>query len=222
MRILNTISQLNRLPKGCVLTIGNFDGVHSGHREILTAAKQTAAQKAAELVVMTFEPHPVAILRPKKRLGVLTPLVLKEHLLAEFGIDYLFILESTLELLSLSPADFVEQFLVKNIQPNVVVEGENFNFGFGRTGSVQTLYNLGSEKGFGVIIINAREVKLLIGRAIKVSSTIIRNLLQSGRVADATVALSRPYRLIGRVVPGLGQGKRPGLFAGSGYCQYWW
>ncbi len=105
MKVIETKSDIKKVKKGCVLTIGNFDGVHIGHREILTAAKQAAAQKAAELVVMTFEPHPVAVLHPQKRPGVLTPLVLKKHLLAGFDIDYLFILESNLELLSLSAAD---------------------------------------------------------------------------------------------------------------------
>ena len=211
MEVIETISDIKKVKKGCVLTVGNFDGVHIGHREILTAAKQSAAQKVVELVVMTFEPHPVAVLHPQKRPGVLTPLVLKKHLLAGFDIDYLFILESNPELLSLSAADFVEQFLVKKIQPSVVIEGENFNFGSGRTGSVHTLYNLGREKGFVVSVIECREVKLSIGRAVKVSSTIIRNLLESGKVNDAAIALARPYRLIGQVVQGHGKGKQLGF-----------
>ena len=211
MKIVETISDLDKIKKGCVVTIGNFDGVHIGHQEILTAAKQTAAEKTTELVVMTFQPHPVAILHPEKAPGVLTPLKLKKHLLAKYGVDCLVVLEDSPKLLSLSPQDFVAQFLVKNIQPSIVVEGESFNFGSGRAGSVHTLYNLGNEKGFDVIIIDTREVKLSIGQAVKVSSTIIRNLLESGKVADAAIALGRPYRLIGRVVPGHGKGKQLGF-----------
>ena len=211
MEIIETTSDFEKIKKGCVLTIGNFDGVHLGHQAILTIAKQTATKNATQLLVMTFEPHPAAVSHPQKTFGILTPLELKKHLLAEFGVDCLCILKSDLELLSLSPADFVEQFLVKNLQPTIVVEGENFNFGSGRTGSAHTLYNLGKEKGFDVVIIDAKEVKLSIGQAVKVSSTIIRNLLESGKVADAAVAIGRPYRLIGQVIPGHGKGKQLGF-----------
>ena len=211
MKVIDSSTNLSDIPKGCVLTIGNFDGVHTGHQEILIAAKQIAARKAVELIVMTFEPHPVTILQPKKTSGILTPLVLKKYLLAEFGVDCLFVLKSSPELLSLSPHDFVQQFLVKNIQPNVVVEGENFKFGDGRRGNIHTLYNLGVEKGFEVIAIESKAAKLSIGRSVIVSSTMIRNMLESGRVTDAAVALARPYRLIGPVVPGRGKGKKLGF-----------
>jgi len=211
MRILQTISDVKKVRKGCVLTIGNFDGVHLGHQEILVAARQTAVERKVELVIMAFEPHPLAILYPRKSPGILTPLVLKKHLLAEFGVDYLFITKSDLELFSLSPKDFVEKFITQNIKPDVVVEGESFNFGSNRSGSVYTLQSLGSELGFEVSIIKAREVKLSTGQVVIVSSTVIRNLLTSGRVADAAIALGRPYRLIGQVVTGKGKGKQLGF-----------
>ena len=211
MRIIETVEEIKEIKKGCVLTIGNFDGVHLGHREILSTAGQTAKQKRIESVVMTFEPHPAAVLHPELSPGVLTPLELKKHLLGEFGMDYLLVLKSTVELLALSPADFLEQFLVKNIQPSVVVEGRNFNFGSGRAGNINTLQQLGTEKGFKVSVIEAKEIKLSIGQAVKVSSTLIRNALQQGRVDDAAVALGRAYRLIGRVVPGAGKGRQLGF-----------
>ncbi len=194
-----------------MLTIGNFDGVHLGHQEILVAARQTAAKRRAELVVMTFEPHPLAVLRPQEKPGILTSLALKKHLLAEFGVDCLFVVESTPELLSLSPPDFVEQFIVKNVQPGVVIEGESFNFGCGRGGGVRTLQELGAEKGFLVFVIEAKEVKLSTGQTVKVSSTVIRDMLESGRAADAAIALSRPYRLIGQIISGCGKGEQLGF-----------
>ncbi|GAH43434.1 unnamed protein product, partial [marine sediment metagenome] len=189
MEIVETTSGLEKIEKGCVLTIGNFDGVHLGHQEILIAARQIAVERRAQLVVMTFEPHPLVVLHPQKRPGILTSLALKKHLLAEFGVDCLFVLESTVELLSLSPEDFVEQFIVKNIQPGVVVEGESFNFGCGRGGGVRTLQELGTEKGFEVSVVGAKEVKLSTGQTVKISSTVIRDMLESGRAADAAVAL---------------------------------
>ncbi len=211
MKVLRTVSELKEVEKGCVLTIGNFDGVHLGHKQILTAGKQTATKRQAQLVVMTFEPHPLVVLYPQKALGILTPLALKKHLLAEVGVNCLFVSKSTPELLSLSPEDFVQRFLVENIQPEVVIEGESFNFGSGRGGSIQTLKKLGAEKGFGFSLIEAKEVKLSNGQMVKVSSTIIRDLLAGGKVADAAVALGRPYRLIGKIIPGKGKGKQLGF-----------
>jgi riboflavin kinase/FMN adenylyltransferase len=211
MQIIEAISDLEKIKKGCVLTIGNFDGVHIGHQKILTAAKKTAMKEQTELVVMTFAPHPVALLRPQKTSGVLTPITLKKQLLNEFSVDLLFILKTNPELLGLSPQDFVDRFLVEGIQPNVVVEGQDFNFGYHRGGNIDTLQQLGAEKGFEVCVIEAENTKLSTGETVRVSSTMIRNLLESGSVADAAVALSRPYRLIGRVVPGHGRGKQLGF-----------
>ena len=85
MKIIQTISQFQHIPKGCVLSIGNFDGVHVGHQEILAVARQAAENNDAELIAMTFEPHPVAALYPERAPGVLTPLALKKHVLAQCG-----------------------------------------------------------------------------------------------------------------------------------------
>ena len=206
-----TEAELAKVQKGSVLTIGNFDGVHIGHQEILAAAKQTATEEAAELIVMTFEPHPLAVLHPHQKPGILTSLALKKHLLTEAGVDCLYIVKSTQQLLSLSPDDFVEQFIVENIQPNIVVEGESFNFGSGRGGSIRTLQELGPGKGFEVMVVEAKEVRLSTGQTIKVSSTLIREMLKDGRVTDAALALIRAYRLLGRLIPGRGKGKQLGF-----------
>jgi len=194
-----------------VLTIGNFDGMHLGHQEVLVAAKKAAAERAVPLVVMTFEPHPLAVLRPEIAPGVLTSLVMKEHLLAEFGVAYLLVVESTPELLALSAEDFVRRFLVENIRPRLVVEGVSFNFGSARSGSIETLVGAGKKKGFEVSIVPPKEVCLSSGRTAAVSSTLIRNLLADGSVGDAVVALGGPYRLIEKVVAGRGKGKRLGF-----------
>ncbi|MHC4396919.1 MAG: bifunctional riboflavin kinase/FAD synthetase [Planctomycetota bacterium] len=207
MKIIKTVSDLEKIEKGCILTIGNFDGVHIGHQKVLTAAREIATRNNTKLIMMTFDPHPLAVLQPQKTPGILTPLPLRKHLLAELGVDYRLVLKTNLEMLKLSPANFVDKYLVKAIQPRVVVEGESFNFGFNRRGNVHTLYNLGSEKGFEVVIVEAREAKLSIGRTVKISSTLIRNMLAEGKVADSAAALGRPYRLIGQVIPGRGRGK---------------
>jgi len=211
MQRISDISQLESVDKECVLTIGNFDGVHVGHQRILAAARQKAVERGTQLLVMTFEPHPVAVLRPESAPGVLTPLAAKERLLGEFGGDYLFVVRTDRELLSLSAEAFVERFLVENIRPSVVVEGESFNFGAGRSGGIDTLRELGVKNGFDVRLIAAREVELSAGRTVKVSSTIVRDLLAEGSVGDAAAALGRGYRLTEKIVRGRGKGKRLGF-----------
>jgi len=208
MKIIKALSNLDT--KACVLTIGNFDGVHIGHQQILKMAKQTAARKKAKLVVLTFQPHPLAVLCPEKAPAALTPPALKHHLLAELGTDSLFILKSTPQLLRLSPADFIERFIIKIIRPGVVVEGDDFNFGSGRTGSVHTLQKILAEKGIEVIIIPSKHAKLT-GCTVEVSSTVIRKMLIDGNVRHAAAELGRPYRLIGQVVKGRGKGKKLGF-----------
>ena len=160
---------------------------------------------------MTFEPHPLAVLCPQQKLDLLTSLAFKRHLIAEAGADCLLLVKSTPELLTLSPDEFVERFISKGIQPSIVVEGESFNFGSGRHGNVQTLQKMGKENGFLVSLIDAKEVQLSTGQTVKVSSTVIRNMLKSGHVADAALALTRPYRLIGQIIPGRGKGKQLGF-----------
>lgn len=214
MKIVETtpsLAGLTGIEKGCILTIGNFDGVHIGHQQILRAAKQTAVEKRTQLVVMTFEPHPLAVLRPQQKLDLLTSLTFKKHLLTEAGADCLLIVKSTPELLTLSPDEFVERFISKSIQPSIVVEGESFNFGSGRHGNAQTLQKIGEDKDFLVSLIEAKEIQLSTGQTIKISSTVIRNMLKSGQVADAALALTRPYRLIGQIIPGRGKGKQLGF-----------
>ncbi len=211
MKIIEKTAKLKNIKKGCVLTIGNFDGVHIGHRVILSTAKRIAGQKQTELIVMTFEPHPLSILNPKKSPGILTPLVLKEHLLAEFGTDILLKAKSEAGLLNLQPEDFVEQFIVKGIQPSTIVEGEDFNFGQGRKGSVHMLRKLTGIKCIEVVLVAPKKTQVTNGRTAEVSSTMVRNMITTGKVGDAAILLGRPYRLIGNIVPGRGKGKQLGF-----------
>ncbi|MEJ2648880.1 MAG: bifunctional riboflavin kinase/FAD synthetase [Sedimentisphaerales bacterium] len=211
MKIIETMSDCQQIPKGCVLTIGNFDGVHLGHQEILNYARKKAIQRAAELVAMTFEPHPVAILYPERAPGVLTPLEFKKDLLTQQGVDCLVVLRDSTELLNLSPEDFVNDFLVENIEPSIVVEGDDFNFGASRAGNIETLEKLGIESGFKVRVVKAKTIKLSNGQIVRVSSTIVRYMLESGHIEDACAALGRPYRLAEQIIPGRGIGKKLGF-----------
>ncbi|MBN2588557.1 MAG: bifunctional riboflavin kinase/FAD synthetase [Sedimentisphaerales bacterium] len=211
MRIIQSLSDCGDVSKGGVLTIGNFDGVHLGHQEILSFARQKAVQRAAQLIVMTFEPHPVAILYPEKAPGVLTPLEVKQNQLEKLGVDCLIVLRDSAELLSLSPEDFVRNVIVEYLQPSMVVEGDDFNFGATRAGNIKTLQKLGVEYGFKVHALQSKKIKLSTGQVVRVSSTMIRYMLESGHVNDANVAFGRPYRLIEKIIHGRGVGTKLGF-----------
>lgn len=211
MKVLKTLSQFGEVRRGSVLTIGNFDGVHRGHREIFRAARSLARNCDAEMVVMTFEPHPVAVLHPEKAPGVLTPLPLKLHLLREYADDCIIVLQDNQELLSLAPEDFVDKFLMASIAPRAIVEGDDFHFGAGRAGDVEILRAFGVQKGFDVVVVPPKQIELPTGQSLRVSSTMIRYMLESGHVAEAATALSRPYRLAGPVVSGWGRGRKLGF-----------
>jgi riboflavin kinase / FMN adenylyltransferase len=211
MKIIESISEFNLIKKGSLLTIGNFDGVHLGHQQILKSAKSFAEPRRAEVVVMTFEPHPVTVLHPEMAPGVLTPLPLKEFLLSRLNVDYLIVIKDNKALLELSPEDFVKWFLVENIKPGLIVEGDDFNFGAGRAGNIETLKSLGKKYKFGVSIIDPSTIKLSNEQIVRVSSTMVRYMLESGHVSDAQISLGRPYRLIEEIVSGRGVGRKLGF-----------
>ncbi len=211
MRTLEQRSEFGQVRKGCVLTIGNFDGVHLGHQEIFRTARRIARERDTEMVVMTFEPHPVAILHPEKAPGVLTPLAWKLHLLEEYTDNCIIVLEDNRDLLKLSPEAFVDEFLMGTIRPAAIVEGDDFHFGAARAGDVATLAQFGREKGFEVVVVPPKQIELTDGQTLRVSSTIIRYMLEGGHVAEAAVGLSRPYRLLGPTVSGWGRGRKLGF-----------
>jgi len=211
MRVLKTRADFGQVQKGCVLTIGNFDGVHVGHQEILRTACRLAESNDTELAVMTFEPHPVAVLYPEKAPGVLTPLPLKLHLLKDYADHCIIVLEDNRALLALSPQGFVDEFLMATLKPSAIVEGDDFHFGAGRAGDVNTLSRLGRERGFHVVVVPPKQIELATKQTIRVSSTVIRYMIESGHMGEASAALSRPYRLIGPVVRGWGRGRKLGF-----------
>lgn len=215
MLIVDNKESLEKIEKGWALTIGNFDGVHLGHQEIIKITAKVYKDNAARgVALMTFEPHPAVILHPEKAPGLLTPLAMKKYLLKELGVDCLIVLTDTLRLLNMSPDDFVEQFLMKTVRPSVVVEGPNFNFGYGRSGNIETLKNFGELKGFKVVEVAPKELNIegLGGRrSVLCSSSLVRSLLENGQVEQAGSVLGRFYRLMGRTIAGRGVGRAIGF-----------
>jgi riboflavin kinase/FMN adenylyltransferase len=211
MRIIDKLENIDKTLNGCCLTIGNFDGVHLGHQAIIRQAHQIAGGFGnCPVVALTFDPHPAVVLHPEQMPRVLTPLPLRTALLEAAGIDYLVVLKDSYQMLTLSPQDFVEKFLMKTISPKAVVEGDDFHFGYGRSGDAKTLDQLGKTFGFDVTIVKAEYITL-DNASTRVSSTLIRHLLHKGDVAGAAKAISRPYRLMGKVVKGRGKGAELGF-----------
>ncbi len=211
MKIIENIPQKGEIPTGSILTIGNFDGVHAGHQQIVEKCKQLANDRNSCCVAVTFDPHPVAILHPEKTPGVLTPIDLKAHLLEKFGVDFLIVIKDSLKLLNMSPQSFVDDFINATISPEVIVEGTDFNFGYGRSGNCETLKELGVQKGFEVEIVTPLKVKVENDQAMTCSSSIIRQFLERGKVENSAKLLNRYYRLIGNIVKGRGVGKKLGF-----------
>lgn len=211
IRFIENMQDISEPQPGCVLTIGNFDGVHIGHQRILKKCRHLAEAKNKKFLILTFEPHPMTVLHPDKPPGLLNTPALKKHLFEQLGADFLFVLKSSPRILSLTASEFLERFLLKRLRPAVVVEGHDFNFGSDRTGNLETLKKMAALNDFQVVVIEPQELNLSDGRRLRVSSTLIREMLLAGNVTDAAQALGRNYRLIGKIIPGKGRGKKLGF-----------
>jgi riboflavin kinase/FMN adenylyltransferase len=190
---------------GGALTIGNFDGVHRGHQELLAQLRRQAQALAAPAVAMTFDPHPLQLLRPAQFQPVLTAIADRAALLAAYGADCVVILRTTAELLQLSARDFFSQVIRRQAGARAVTEGFNFGFGRGREGTVETLAACCRENGLGFNLVPPLQEG---GRP--VSSSRVREELLQGNVHQAGGLLGRPYRLRGTV----GTGQRRGASLG--------
>ena len=194
----------------CVLTIGNFDGVHLGHQAILRQAVDVARGPDARVIALTFDPHPIEVLKPNAAPPRLMSRSDKTHALREAGADNVRVIEPALDWLSQSPETFVET-MVKEHQPIAVVEGPDFRFGKDRTGDIHTLRSLGKRMGFDVHQVDRVEISLGNQLVAGVSSTLVRWLLAHGRAADAAACLGRPFSLSGTIIQGQGRGKAIGV-----------
>lgn len=193
-----------------VLCVGNFDGVHRGHQQLLAQGAMFANHDDAPLVVITFEPHPLTVLRPGRAHHRLLRIEDKLDLLADNDVDITVIADTTTHLLSMEPEDFVET-LVDRFHPTHMVEGSNFGFGKGRQGNADTLRALGSRLQFDACIIDPVQFTLEGDQTVTVSSSVVRSLLKEGKVHLAALSLGRPYSVSGTVVVGAGRGKGMGV-----------
>jgi riboflavin kinase / FMN adenylyltransferase len=234
-------TDLAQVPTGfgpSVVTLGNFDGVHRGHRSVLARMVADARSAGARAVVVTFDPHPAQVHRPDEAPPLLTGIEDRLELLAETGLDAVLVLRYTLDFARQSPEEFVSRCLVQCLSARTVVVGRDVRFGWGNAGDLSTMVELGERYGFTVEVIEDQAADPALGEARAAdadadadevtraeaehlrhvaeplhrrwSSTWVRELLAAGRVAEAADVLGRPHRMRGVVVHGDARGRELG------------
>jgi riboflavin kinase/FMN adenylyltransferase len=206
VKLIRNLAELPDTLRGGAVAIGNFDGVHLGHAAI--ARRLVAAARAAggPAVVFTFDPHPVRILRPEAAPPPLTWTDRKAELLGQLNVDAVIAYPTDNALLDLSAEDFFQRIIVDRLHAREVVEGTNFYFGHGRSGTIDVLRRLCAQAKIGLEVV---EPVVIAGQA--VSSSRVRKLLSEGSVDAARGMLTQPYRLRGMVRHGAGRGAKLGF-----------
>lgn len=202
---------LRSLPPGSVVTIGNFDGVHIGHQHILsTCDKLRSASPSGKVAVVTFEPHPLTVLKPEVAPPRLTTPATKRRLIASLGVDEYVVLAPTPDVLGLS-AEAFWAILKDDARVAHLVEGDSFTFGKSRGGTIAKLREWSQGTGVSLHIVEPIEAAMMDQQIAPVSSSLVRFLVDAGRMRDATACLGRPYQLEGPVVKGHQRGRTIGI-----------
>ena len=206
MLVLHDPLRQTDLPRGCVATIGNFDGMHVGHQEIIRGVMARARELRRPSAVITFNPHPLSVVAPDRVPKQILTLPQKEELLREMGVDAMLVVPFTHEFSRWTADRFIDEFLVAALRVAEVRIGQDFCFGAGREGNLQKLRAAGERHGFTVEGVG--EVRR---RGIRVSSSLIRDAIGKGALHTATLALGRPYYIDGRVATGRRLGRKIGF-----------
>lgn len=204
MRILRSVPAVADAP--IALTIGNFDGVHLGHRAMLARLREAAARLGVPPCVMTFEPHPREFFAPDRAPTRLTSLREKLELLRVEDVARTHLLRFNYALAQLSPAEFIERILVRGLNVRWLLVGDDFRFGARRAGDFVTLKDAGAVHGFDV-----ESMASVMQDGVRVSSTAVRDALAAGNVESAARLLGRPYSISGRVMHGDKLGRKLGF-----------
>lgn len=230
MKLLRDLNNVSEDLRGGAVAIGNFDGVHRGHARIVEQAIAKARELGGPAVILTFDPHPVRILRPSDAPPPLTWTDRKAELLEHLGVDAMIAYPTDEDLLRLTPQEFFQQIVREKLAARALVEGPNFYFGRARSGTIEVLRRLATEAGIHLDV-----VEPLVVDGETVSSSRIRRLIGQGQVDAARALLTEPYRIRGMVVHGAGRGAKlgfgtanltaidtlrpgPGVYAGRGFA----
>jgi riboflavin kinase / FMN adenylyltransferase len=199
MRIFRSLDEIPGDYGPTVATVGNFDGVHCGHQQVVSELVHRAGESGSKAVAVTFDPHPVRILRPDVAPKLITPQTAKERLMATMGLDALVVIPFSRDFSMTTAEDFVRHILCRKLRVREVHEGENFHFGHKAKGTPQRLMEMGQELGFAVKI-----YPVMMLRRSPVSSSEVRRLISAGRVARARRLLGRAFSIT--AAPGRGRG----------------
>lgn len=205
MQVIQDALKSADLPYGVIATIGNYDGIHRGQQAVIGRVVERARAEQVPAVVISFDPHPVAVLRPESAPPLLTTQEQRQEVLAELGVDVLLLIRFNREFANTSAHDFVTRFLHRQLALAEIYVGEGFVFGHQRRGDLKLLVELGKELGFKAV-----GVPELTAKGEAISSTRIRRAVTEGRTEEAMELLGRPYELRGTIVRGDRMGMRLG------------
>ncbi|MFH1243638.1 MAG: bifunctional riboflavin kinase/FAD synthetase [Pseudomonadota bacterium] len=203
MIFISDLDQLVEPLTNPVLTIGNFDGMHRGHLTLFDKVKERAKSIGGQSAVMTFEPHPIRVVKEGNGPPLITPTQQKLRLIQDTGVDVIFCIPFTREFSAISARDFVKDILVDKIGAREIVVGYDYTFGRGRQGNIELLKEMGKQLGFAVHVVDPVRIDSTL-----VSSTSIRKLVQEGNLSEAKKLLGRNYQISGTVVRGKNRGDR--------------
>jgi riboflavin kinase/FMN adenylyltransferase len=213
MKVFIGTDDINRNIKNPAITIGNFDGVHLGHKALFQKVKEWARKLDGESVVMTFHPHPLQVLRPANGPAFITLHEQKLALIESCGIDAVVVIPFSIEFAQITATDFVKDLLVGKIGAKAIVVGYDYRFGRNREGDTEFLRKMGEQHGFELEVVSGIQTEGVV-----VSSTIIRRLICDGRIREAGSLLGRPYEIRGSVVKGRDRGGRLLGFPTANVC----
>jgi riboflavin kinase / FMN adenylyltransferase len=205
MHVFRDPLKSTELPRGGALTIGNFDGVHRGHQQILGAAVARGRETERPSIAITFEPHPLKVLHPEQAPQMIQTLEQKEEAIARTGIEYLLLVPFTRDFSLVEPEAFVRELLVERLDVFEVFLGAHFAFGHGKRGNVALLRKMGEDLGF-----RTEAVAEVMYEGAPISSTRIREALLAGHIRDANAMLGRQYAIDGIVARGERLGRKLG------------
>lgn len=203
MKIRKSLQEIDE--EHIAVTIGNFDGLHVGHQRVLEKVNKACLQEGRTSVVMTFIPHPLAILRAGEHL-LINSYRERRELFSKMGGQYLVEIDFTRDFSTLSPREFLDRYVFKNPRVEKIFLGHDFSFGENKRGNHDFVLQYARDKGVEVEVLQ----EFSVGE-IRVSSSVIRQAIQEGQFAEATKMLGRDFFLSGRVIKGAGRGKKIGF-----------
>ena len=206
MLVLHDPLRQTDLPRGCVATIGNFDGMHIGHQEIVRGVVTRARETQRPSAVITFHPHPLSIVAPDRVPKQILTIGQKQEILREMGVDAMLIVPFTHEFSRWTADRFIAEFLVRALKVHEIRIGRDFCFGAGREGNLAKLQAAGAQSGFAVQGVD--EIRI---RGVRVSSSVVRDAISKGAIRTVQLALGRAYFIDGRVATGRRLGRKIGF-----------